>query len=212
MAARDPATGVLGLIQAYVNTVDLLNGAEELKDPSSLVEWLVARGLIEPGQPTRESDLKHAIAVREAIRGVIGANSGATAYPVDIATLNEAIAASRLRARFGSDGKARLEPEAAGVEGALGRIVGAVFAAMGEKRWTRLKLCSSHSCRWVFYDQSRNHSSRWCKMTSCGNRQKARRFRERGIAAVSRDRGPLGVAHERPRAPEPGGRDLGQDP
>ena len=183
VADREKADGVLGLIQAYVNTVDLEAGPDELTDPNTLGAWLVARKLMEPGQAADAGDLKHAIAVREAIRGVIGANSGARVYPVDVATLNEAIGASRLRARFGSDGKARLEPEAEGVEGALGRIVAAVFAAMGEEDWTRLKVCDSRSCRWVFYDRSRNHSSRWCKMASCGNRQKAKRFRERSKAA-----------------------------
>ena len=111
-----------------------------------------------------------------------GANSGAAVYPVDVATLNGAVVASRVRVRFASDGKAHLEPEAAGVEGALGRIVAAVFVAMGEEGWARLKTCDSQTCRWVFYDSSRNHSSRWCKMASCGNREKARRFRERSKA------------------------------
>jgi predicted RNA-binding Zn ribbon-like protein len=179
MVDRVTATGVLGLIQAYVNTVDLEDGPDEFTDPNTLSAWLVERRLMKPGHPATEADLKHAIAVREAIRGVIGANSGTTIYPLDTATLNGAVAASRLRARFGSDGKARLEPEAGGVEGALGRIVAAVFAAMGQEDWTRLKLCGSNSCRWAFYDHSRNHSSRWCRMASCGNRQKAKRFRER---------------------------------
>jgi predicted RNA-binding Zn ribbon-like protein len=182
MADRGTAGGALGLIQAFVNTVDLQDGPDELATPSTLGAWLVARGLMEPGQTAGIADLTHAIAVREAIRGVIGANSGAAVYPLDVATLNGAVAASRLRARFGSDGRARLEPESPGVEGALGRIVAAVFAAMGEADWKRLKTCDSRTCRWVFYDRSRNRSSRWCKMASCGNRQKAKRFRERSKA------------------------------
>jgi predicted RNA-binding Zn ribbon-like protein len=165
------------LVQAYVNTVDIQDGPEELTDPHALERWLVARGLMAPGQHVSEPDLKNAVAVREAIRGVIGSNSGATIYPLDIATLNEAAAASRLRARFGADGKARLEPEAGGVAGAMGRMVAAVFAAMADEDWSRLKLCGSPTCRWAFFDRSRNHSSRWCTMASCGNREKARRFR-----------------------------------
>jgi predicted RNA-binding Zn ribbon-like protein len=167
------------LVQAYVNTVDIQDGPEELTDPKALQRWLVARGLMDPQEHVSEPDLKNAIAVREAIRGVIGSNSRATIYPLDIATLNEAAAASRLRARFGADGKARLEPEAGGVAGAMGRMVAAVFGAMADDDWSRLKLCSSPTCRWAFFDRSRNHSSRWCTMASCGNRQKARRFRER---------------------------------
>ena len=75
MADRDTATGVLGLVQAYVNTVDLQDGPEQLTDLNTLQTWLVARGLMETGQPAEAADLKHAIAVREAIRGMIGANS-----------------------------------------------------------------------------------------------------------------------------------------
>ena len=184
MADRETATGVVGLVQAYVNTVDIQDGPEEFSDPTTLERWLVARGLMEPGQIVSEGDLKNAVAVREAIRGVIGANSGTTVYPLDIATLNEAAAASRLRARFGADGKARLEPEAGGVAGAMGRMVAAVFTAMADEDWSRLKLCGSSTCRWAFFDRSRNHSSRWCTMASCGNRQKARRFRQRAKSAV----------------------------
>jgi predicted RNA-binding Zn ribbon-like protein len=179
MVDRDNAPGVLGLVQAYVNTVDLQDGPEALTDSKALTTWLVEQHLMEPGYTADSADLKNAIAVREAIRGIVAGNSGGAAYPVDIATINEAAAASRLRPRLGSDGKARLEPEVGGVVGAMGRIVAAVFAAMGEQDWTRLKLCSSPACRWVYYDQSRNHSSRWCTMAECGNRQKARRFRQR---------------------------------
>jgi predicted RNA-binding Zn ribbon-like protein len=179
MDTHTEASGVLGLVQAYVNTVDLEDGPDEFSDPSALAGWLLACGLMDPGDALEPADLRHAIAVREAIRRVIGANTGAAVYPVDTATLNEAAGASRLRIRFGSDGKARLEPEAGGVVGAMGRIVGSVFTAMAEPHWTRLKLCDSQTCRWVFYDQSRNHSSRWCSMAECGNRSKAKRFRQR---------------------------------
>jgi predicted RNA-binding Zn ribbon-like protein len=179
VADRETATGALGLIQAFVNTADLDPGVESLSDPGALSAWLVANGLMAPGARPGEADLKHAVAVREAIRGVIGANTGGSIYPVEVATLNGAVSASRLVPRFGPGGKARLEAHADGVEGALGRIVAALFTAMNEEDWARLKLCDSSTCRWAFYDQSRNHSSRWCRMASCGNRQKAKRFRER---------------------------------
>lgn len=174
---RQTATGDIGLVQAFVNTVDLQDGPEELNDPNTLKEWLVAQGLLVGSKNVDASDLKHAIALREAIRAVIGANSGSKLYPVDIATLNEAAAASGLRMRFGGDGKPRLEPEATGVVAAMGRIVATMYAAMKDEDWPRLKLCTSQTCRWAFYDRSKNHSSRWCTMASCGNREKARRFR-----------------------------------
>jgi predicted RNA-binding Zn ribbon-like protein len=176
----------LGLIQAFVNTVDLGDGPEELQDPNTLKAWLVARGMLDESREVDPADLKHAIAVREAVRAVIGANSGYPVYPVDVATLNGAVSASRLRVRFGPDGKPRIEPEEAGVVGALGRIVAALEEAMKDADWPRLKLCGDPTCRWAFYDHSRNHSSRWCDMATCGNRQKARRFRSRSKAPADR--------------------------
>ena len=177
MTDRDTATGELGLVQAFVNTVDLQDGPELLPDSNSLREWLVANDLMPAGAPVDDADLKHARAVREAMRAVIGGNSGLPVYPVDLATLNEAATASRLRVRFGPGGP-RLEPEAGGAVGALGRLVVSLYSAMQSDDWHRLKLCGADTCRWVFYDRSKNQSSRWCTMASCGNRAKARRFRQ----------------------------------
>lgn len=179
MSERETATGELGLVQAFVNTVDLQDGPELFTDQNTLKDWLVAQGLMGGDGAVDAGDLKHAIAVREAMRGVIGGNSGMPVYPVDLATLNEAATASRPRIRFGSGGKARLEPEVTGAVGALGRLVVTLYSAMQSEDWERLKLCDSDTCRWAFYDHSKNHSSRWCTMASCGNRAKARRFRQK---------------------------------
>ena len=43
----------------------------------------------------------------------------------------------------------------------------------------RVRECKSPSCRWLFIDRSKNHSRRWCDMSVCGNRVKARRFYRR---------------------------------
>lgn len=179
MSERESASGDLGLVQAFVNTVDVLPGTEELRDPNTLRSWLVANALMGEDEPVDESDLKHAHAVREAMRAVIGGNNGRPVYPVEVATLNEAAGASRLRMRFGGDGKPRLEPEATGPVGAMGRLVATLYSAMQEESWERLKLCNDDNCRWVFFDRSKNHSSCWCSMESCGNRAKARRFRQK---------------------------------
>jgi predicted RNA-binding Zn ribbon-like protein len=183
LADRETASGDVGLLQAFVNTVALRDGPERLSDPNTLKAWLVANGLMDASPPVDASDLKHAIALREAIRGAIGANSGLPVYPVDIATLNGAAGASGLRIRFGSDGKPRMEPGAPGVVGAMGRLVATLYAAMQDSTWSRLKLCRSQHCRRAFYDRSKNHSSRWCAMASCGNREKARRFRSQKAKA-----------------------------
>jgi len=42
-----------------------------------------------------------------------------------------------------------------------------------------VRKCEAPDCAWLFLDQSRNRSRRWCDMKVCGNRQKARRHYQR---------------------------------
>ncbi|HKC76276.1 MAG TPA: CGNR zinc finger domain-containing protein [Chloroflexota bacterium] len=43
----------------------------------------------------------------------------------------------------------------------------------------RLKICRNETCRWAFYDYSKNRSGAWCTMAVCGSRSKARTYRQR---------------------------------
>jgi predicted RNA-binding Zn ribbon-like protein len=43
----------------------------------------------------------------------------------------------------------------------------------------RVRVCALDTCGWLFLDTSRNGSRRWCDMTICGNRAKARRHYRR---------------------------------
>src|ERR671914_22880 len=63
---------------------------------------------------------------------------------------------------------ARLEPAAGGVDGALGRIVAVIHAAIADGTWERLKACERDVCRWAFYDRSKNRSGHWCATNVCG--------------------------------------------
>jgi predicted RNA-binding Zn ribbon-like protein len=40
---------------------------------------------------------------------------------------------------------------------------------------SRVRECEGERCAWLFIDRSKNRSRRWCDMTVCGNRVKARR-------------------------------------
>lgn len=43
----------------------------------------------------------------------------------------------------------------------------------------RIRECAAHDCGWLFFDESRNRTRRWCSMQTCGNRAKVDRFRAR---------------------------------
>jgi len=42
-----------------------------------------------------------------------------------------------------------------------------------------IRECASETCSWLFVDRSRTRRRRWCDMSTCGNRAKARRHYER---------------------------------
>lgn len=42
----------------------------------------------------------------------------------------------------------------------------------------RIKICENPECRWVFYDETKSRTKRWCDDT-CASRMKVRRFREK---------------------------------
>ena len=52
----------------------------------------------------------------------------------------------------------------------------------------RLRSCANRECGWLFLDTSKNHSRRWCSMSDCGSRAKARRYyrRKKGAKSVER--------------------------
>jgi len=51
-------------------------------------------------------------------------------------------------------------------------------AFMTSEHMHLLRECGNAECRWLFVDTSKNHTRRWCDMKICGNRMKARRFKE----------------------------------
>ena len=133
----------------------------------------------------------HVIArAREAlslhIERLLEANNGVPLDPEAVEFLNRTAARTRVVAAFDDHASWRIEPTSKGVDYALGRLLAGVFAAMSDGSWNRMKACANPECRWAFYDKSKNHSARWCEMASCGNRMKARRFRERAREAHER--------------------------
>jgi predicted RNA-binding Zn ribbon-like protein len=180
--ARLPAPDSLRPIQAFVNTLDIENGVEELSSPEALGAVLERAGLAEPGLVLTAADLRAALDVREALRALLLANNGVAAEARLLVPLERAARAGQLAARFAADGSATLAAEAPGVDGALGRLVALVLTARADGSLARLKACRRDVCHWVFYDRSRNHSSHWCAMSVCGNRTKTKAYRRRRAA------------------------------
>jgi predicted RNA-binding Zn ribbon-like protein len=172
----EPAPGELALIERFMNTANLEEGTDELGDPASLTAWLGAAGLAPAGAAFDEPGRERIVGFREALRELLLANHGGEPEPAAIATLNRA---ARLLVAFDADGNAQLVPAEPGVDGVIGALLGIVARSQAEGTWSRLKACPATTCRWAFYDHSRNHSRTWCTMDVCGNRAKARSYRAR---------------------------------
>jgi predicted RNA-binding Zn ribbon-like protein len=163
-AAPEP----LRLVQLYLNTTDHEHGRELLGTPAHVEAWFAEHGLA-TGR-VGPAGVRRAQAVREALRDFIVNGS-------ESAELADAARRARMTIDFAD---ARLVPQAAGLDGALGSVLAVVYDAVRDGTWSRLKTC--RNCRWAFWDASRNRSATWCSMTLCGNRLKVRRYRARRAA------------------------------
>jgi predicted RNA-binding Zn ribbon-like protein len=169
----------LDLVRDFVNTLDYETGVDAIATPGELAAWLSEEGLVDDLVEPTDDEVADARAVREAVRELLLANNGVTADTETASkTLEDAGRKARLGVRFES-GRPVLAPEDDGTRGGIGRIVATVAELAPTDEWKRLKGCRDDDCRVAFYDKSRNRSRAWCSMEVCGNREKARSFRER---------------------------------
>jgi len=179
-----PAPGRLEQVRAFVNTLDVEAGTDELSSPAAFAAWLTARGLIgSVADAATRDDLRLAVAAREALREILLAHArqeGASGQAVtDLRSVGSGLAA---RFEIGEDGTVRSVPDGQGPAAGLGALllIAAEAAVLGT--WPRLKVCSADDCRWAFYDRSPTKSGCWCSMAGCGSRAKSRAFRQRAAA------------------------------
>jgi predicted RNA-binding Zn ribbon-like protein len=188
---RPPAPGELALVQAFINThydLEVEHGAELFATPAGLATWLAARGLIETQVDVGDRELGWALAAREALRGLARANGaspdgaleavGHLATPSPVEQLARAAQGAPIEVRFGPAGP-RFVGGDRGLPGAIGLLLAITARSMIEGSWSRLKVCPGHDCGWAFYDHSRNQTGRWCSMSVCGGRAKARAHYQR---------------------------------
>src|SRR5919108_1599487 len=88
--SRPPAPGRLRLVQEFVNTRDLEEGTDRIRDPAGLAGWLAEEGLPGAGAELDDADVAAADRLREGLRGLLRANAGAPLDPAAVAAVNEA--------------------------------------------------------------------------------------------------------------------------
>jgi predicted RNA-binding Zn ribbon-like protein len=196
----------------FVNTVGWRltdRPSEYLRSYEDLLDWGRQAGLLAPEETeglsrqamlepegARET-LSRALALREAVhrtisRAIAGESQEESDLSADLSALNRelSIALSHLRVmpadgaygwgweRSGDDGGARLDSP-------LWPVAQSAAELLTSERLGRVKVCAGEGCGWVFLDESRNGSRRWCDSRDCGNRERVRRHLARKRASDS---------------------------
>ncbi len=178
------APGQLALVQALVNT-QYGQGRylhTQLLCLDDLHLWLVQHRLLTDETPITEGDFRRIVQLREALRSLLLAHNGSDFLASQIEMLNRLAGNAPLVVHFEHDGSSTLQPDRAGVDGAIAHLVGIVFTSMTDGSWARLKACRNDRCQKAFYDSSKNRSGAWCSMTTCGSRVKALAYQHRRTA------------------------------
>jgi predicted RNA-binding Zn ribbon-like protein len=168
---------------------------EELGDLDDLLHWaarsvgLAANAVGELKSWAREHRaiaaklFAEAIALREVIYRIFSAlASGDTVSGQDLAALNRALAAAPSRDRLAPTDAGygwQIGPAPLRAATLLAPVLWSAGDLMARDRRRRVRLCANAQCLWLFLDQSKGGTRRWCDMASCGNRAKARRHYQR---------------------------------
>lgn len=68
-------------------------------------------------------------------------------------------------------------PQNPGLQAVAAEIAGSFAQAIEQGELSRFRICNNPDCLWVYYDDTRNRSKRYCDDKMCGNLMKVRRFR-----------------------------------
>jgi predicted RNA-binding Zn ribbon-like protein len=173
----------------FANTCgDRPNCAEEnLTCVDDLLDWGAQAGLLagtelarfDRRSETSSAALSVAIGLREAIYAACSAVAASRAPSKrDLATINSVLrkALPNLELGIRANGCCWEWSAAATVsDRILWPIARSAADLLTSDSVSRLRECAGEGCSWLFLDSSRNGRRKWCSMSGCGNRAKARR-------------------------------------
>jgi predicted RNA-binding Zn ribbon-like protein len=151
-----------------------------------VAEELAAQAQADP--PAAEAALHAARALREALYGLFSNRSYGLEVPAgDLASLNRALQEALPHLCIACDAAPawpawpvwRWREMERHLTAPLWPIARAAADLLTREPPAPVRECGGSQCTWLFLDLSRGHSRRWCSMTSCGNREKARRHYQR---------------------------------
>jgi predicted RNA-binding Zn ribbon-like protein len=193
----------------FINTMAWRKSAtpeERLGTPAAFLAWCRDNNLLGPAtvkavamrwqaKPDEARDLlKKAVFTREAIYRLFHAIiRGQKPSDADLGSFNEALdlVPRRRHLEVGGGGigwalSSSMSPEI----GAIAHIIWSAADLLSSERRLRIKQCEDpRGCGWLFLDESRAGTRKWCSMGDCGNRAKAQRHHLREKRKINKMRG-----------------------
>lgn len=178
------------LCLSFVNTRSWRGSAEPtetLQKADDLLAWAAKEGGADPDLVRACSEawrpeqvLGTGIAIRETIHRLFAAiaDTGSPA-PDQVAALNQWTAAAPVRKCLTDDGRHWCLEASPSVLALLAPVVWSAGDLLTSGRLSRVRVCANPQCRWLFLDDSKAGTRRWCSMSACGNRAKAQRHYQR---------------------------------
>ena len=153
-----------------------------LSSPAMLDAWFDESGIVPGGVGSTETDLAHAIELREAGYALIWSRLHGRPLPHDaVETINAFAAEPPVRIQLNSE-----HWTATGtINQALSQIAREMIKVAGGDETHLLRECGREECTQIYLDHSRGRRREWCSMSSCGSRMKAKAYRERKKAQAS---------------------------
>jgi predicted RNA-binding Zn ribbon-like protein len=146
---------------------------ETLNAPADLARWAKASKV-----PT-EREFEAALAVRETIHRLFDAHAqGKTPAAHDFDALNAALDAAPARKTLtrGKDGYDwELDARSGTALSLLAPVLWSAGDLLAGPQLGKVRRCANAECLYLFVDESRAGKRRWCMMSACGNRAKAKR-------------------------------------
>lgn len=160
---------------------------DRLDKPEWLDQWLKNYHLKVDTRPTPDqlAKLKNMRALLQRMVKEIVAGSEIRSANLD--ELNKIMSRGTIIRQLKVVSDERYELELAAVSQDWAQVMAEVAASFAhilvEAEPSRIRICDNPDCRWIYYDDTRNHSKKYCDDKMCGNLMKVRRFRARQKAA-----------------------------
>jgi predicted RNA-binding Zn ribbon-like protein len=174
----------------FANTVDDPGGPadfDHLGDVERALAWARHYGVLDqssprPADPAAQADLRRLHQLRETVQSGFTAVAHGEPFP-DTAwrELRQAVAEAIAHADLVAvPDRVRLSWSDTGLDSVGDAVAQAAYTLLTGGRLARIKRCAE--CHWLFLDQSKNGSRRWCSMEDCGTSTKMRRYVARRAA------------------------------